>query len=64
MNPARSLGPAVVAGVYKNIWVYIVAPIAGAMTATLVYSILRQVKPEPAEETKSVFNQLYICPDP
>ncbi|OMO95711.1 Major intrinsic protein [Corchorus capsularis] len=50
MNPARSLGPAVVSGVYKNLWVFIVAPILGALFATLVYSILRVPEPEKPEE--------------
>ncbi|XWS14995.1 hypothetical protein CRYUN_Cryun35bG0056600 [Craigia yunnanensis] len=64
MNPARSLGPAVVSGVYKNLWVFIVAPILGAMAATLVYSILRLPKPEkPEESTKSLYNELYIHPE-
>lgn len=64
MNPARSLGPAVVSGVYKNLWVFIVAPILGAMAATLVYSILRVPKPEkPDESTKSMYNELYIHPE-
>lgn len=64
MNPARSLGPAVVSGVYKNVWVFIVAPILGAMAATLVYGILRVPKPEkPEESTKSMYNELYIYPE-
>ncbi|XP_070047002.1 nodulin-26-like [Nicotiana tomentosiformis] len=44
MNPARSLGPAIVSGVYKNQWVFVIAPILGAMTATGIYSLLRQPK--------------------
>ncbi|KAK3206744.1 hypothetical protein Dsin_020790 [Dipteronia sinensis] len=30
MNPARSLGPAIVSSQYKGIWIYIFAPILGA----------------------------------
>ncbi|XWS14991.1 hypothetical protein CRYUN_Cryun35bG0056100 [Craigia yunnanensis] len=64
MNPARSLGPAVVSGIYENLWVFIVAPILGAMAATLVYSILRLPKPEkPEESTNSLYNELYIHPE-
>ncbi|KAK4354667.1 hypothetical protein RND71_026861 [Anisodus tanguticus] len=44
MNPTRSLGPAIVSGVYKNQWVFVIAPILGAMTATGIYSLLRQPK--------------------
>ncbi|XVE60490.1 hypothetical protein DITRI_Ditri05aG0133200 [Diplodiscus trichospermus] len=64
MNPTRSLGPAVVSGVYKNIWVFIVAPILEAMAATLVYSSLRVPKPEkPEESTKSMYNEHYVLPE-
>ncbi len=34
MNPARSLGPAVVAGNLDHLWIYIVAPMIGAVLAS------------------------------
>lgn len=40
MNPARSLGPAFVGGIWKHHWVYWVAPILGAQLAVLVYGLL------------------------
>ncbi|MFT5464964.1 MAG: MIP family channel proteins [Verrucomicrobiales bacterium] len=33
MNPARSIGPALVSGQVNFLWIYIVAPIAGALLA-------------------------------
>jgi MIP family channel proteins len=41
MNPARSLGPAVVAGVWTAQWVYLTAPFLGAAAAALLYRWLR-----------------------
>ena len=41
MNPARSLGPAVVSGNLHALWLYIVAPLAGAASAAVVYQFLR-----------------------
>ncbi|XP_025012197.1 nodulin-26 [Ricinus communis] len=65
MNPARSLGPAIVSGVYKNLWVFIVSPIFGALAATYVYNMLRVPEPEKSEEkTKNIFNHLYTATDP
>jgi MIP family channel proteins len=41
MNPARSLGPALVAGDLHALWVYIVAPLAGAALGALTYQLVR-----------------------
>lgn len=40
MNPARSLGPALVGGIWQHHWVYWIAPILGAQLAVLIYSQL------------------------
>ena len=33
MNPARSLGPAIVAGRLQDVWIYILGPVVGALAA-------------------------------
>jgi len=37
VNPARSIGPALVGGNLSSLWIYLVAPIVGAVVAALVY---------------------------
>ena len=49
MNPARSLGPALVSGDLHALWLYIAAPLLGASIAGLVYQLVRGVQPRPAE---------------
>jgi aquaporin NIP len=46
MNPARSLGPALVSGEMHALWLYIVAPLAGAAIGALVYQLVRGEPPE------------------
>lgn len=43
VNPARSLGPALFAGgdALKNVWVFILAPLAGAGLAYIVYTLIK-----------------------
>ena len=41
MNPARSIGPAVVAGDLDGLWIYVVGPVAGAAAAAYLYGYLR-----------------------
>ena len=41
MNPARSFGPALIAGEWSDFWVYVVGPIAGAGLGALAYQLVR-----------------------
>lgn len=44
MNPARSLGPAVAAGVWQSHWLYWLAPITAAVAAAWTYEWLRMAE--------------------
>ncbi|XP_075490914.1 putative aquaporin NIP5-1 isoform X2 [Primulina tabacum] len=41
MNPVRTLGPAVAAGNYKSIWIYLVAPTLGAVAGAAIYTLVK-----------------------
>ncbi|MEM7335049.1 MAG: aquaporin, partial [Chloroflexota bacterium] len=38
LNPARTLGPAIVSGNFSDVWVYIVGPLIGGGLAALLYT--------------------------
>ncbi len=40
LNPARTLGPALVTGHMDNLWMYFVAPMSGGAAAALLYTTL------------------------
>ena len=42
MNPARSLGPAIVSMHFDNLWIYILAPVIGAMIAIYCWTYLKK----------------------
>lgn len=49
LNPARSLGPALVSGDLSHLWIYVAGPILGAATAAILYGWLRgRSEEEPA----------------
>ena len=41
LNPARSLGPALVSGESDSLWIYLTAPLLGGVLGALVYDALR-----------------------
>jgi len=45
MNPARSLGPALVSGVTADLWLYLAAPVAGTVLGALAYQLVRGEHP-------------------
>ena len=49
MNPARSLGPALVSGDLHALWIYLAAPLLGAALGAAAYQLVRGDEPSPAE---------------
>ena len=47
-NPARALGPMVATGNFNDAWLYMIAPIVGAIVAAIVYMGLARLAAEPA----------------
>jgi aquaporin Z len=40
MNPVRSLSPAVVSGHLEHLWIYVCAPVLGAVLAVPAWNVL------------------------
>ncbi|XP_022842986.1 probable aquaporin NIP-type [Olea europaea var. sylvestris] len=53
MNPARSIGPAIVKHTYKGLWVYIFGPLIGTILGGFAYNLIRYTNKPLRELTKS-----------
>ncbi|RRT34540.1 hypothetical protein B296_00058946, partial [Ensete ventricosum] len=53
MNPARSIGPAIVMRNYKAIWAYVLGPMIGALAGGFTYNLVRYTDKPLREITKS-----------
>ena len=47
MNPARSLGPALIAPDFGSLWLYLLAPLVGAALGAVAYQLIRGEHPRP-----------------
>ncbi|XP_042492044.1 aquaporin NIP6-1 [Macadamia integrifolia] len=54
MNPVRTLGPAIAANNYEAIWVYLTAPILGALSGAGVYSVVKLPEENDGEKPTTV----------
>jgi MIP family channel proteins len=58
MNPARSLGPALITGIWTAQWLYLFGPFLGTIAGALVYRYLREASKRPnatqSEEKESL----------
>jgi glycerol uptake facilitator-like aquaporin len=48
MNPARSFGPALVAGQWTDFWLYVLGPLVGAALGAFAYQLVRGAPVAPA----------------
>ena len=56
MNPARSLGPALVVGNMLDLWIYLIAPVIGSIGAVFIHRLL-MVTTEPDKSSVNVVHK-------
>jgi aquaporin NIP len=52
MNPARSFGPALVSSTWTDFWIYLLAPVLGALAGAFTYQALRERQGNPAHTAR------------
>jgi len=57
MNPVRTLGPAIAANNYRAIWVYLTAPILGALIGAGTYTIVKLPEEDEAPKERRSFRR-------
>jgi MIP family channel proteins len=60
MNPARSIGPALVSGELHALWLYIIAPLAGAALGALTYQFIRGEPAAPSPVTVTADGHSFV----
>lgn len=64
MNPARSLGPAIIAGLWQSQWIYLLAPCIGTILAAVTYQWLRHpeniIPQQPADAEQPALQPITI----
>ncbi len=59
MNPARSLGPALVSGELHDLWIYLLAPVVGAALGALAYQLVRGAPtPRPRDDSRRISTEI------
>jgi len=61
LNPARSLGPAVVTDTYRNLWVYFLGPLGGAAAVALLWKPVAAAGGRPVFCAKLFHTDRYKC---
>ena len=59
INPARSLGPSIITGLFPNHWIFWIGPLSGAFLASIIHYFVFKIKKgydvtEPEKITKKV----------
>jgi Major intrinsic protein len=63
-NPARAIGPMIVMGNFEHAWLYVLAPLVGALVAALVHVALARLAGEPTRLASTPDECLRIVLEP